>query len=345
MKSLAISLIKKVWKLLKPLYNKEIKISKINRIVVILLGGIGDVLMCTAALRLLRKKFPNARIEVIAHSWSAQILNGNSFIDEIVFNPENSLEFVSLLKKRKYDLAVILEIFQENIYAYLAGIPYRIGYNIDGEDIFLNKSLKLGKETNYINYSLNVINLIKKSPYKESPSLDLYLSKSDIQFSEKLLKPFKGKVIIGINAGGGVNPWVKSPGKRWPAERYTQLIETLASKNRIFILFGDKNDSLISDKIKSLLNKAKVVDFSGKTSIKEAAAIIKKCKLFITNDSALMHVASAMNTPTISLFGPTNPKRLAPLNKNSTYIWQGNDINKISIKEIITAIKKNKAIK
>ncbi len=108
----------------------------------------------------------------------------------------------------------------------------------------------------------------------------------------------------------------------WSIENYAKLIEKLVNiYNAKIIFFGSKDDVTIVNRIKSK-TKVKIYNSAGLTNLTQAIALIKKCKLFITHDCGLMHIAYIANIPIISIFGPTDPRRWAPLNKHSIYIWK-----------------------
>jgi heptosyltransferase-2 len=190
---------------------------------------------------------------------------------------------------------------------------------------------------------LDLLNTISPANYKDT-KLDLFTNTKDKKFAIDFWRKnkLKSRRVIVICPGGGQNVGQKLAKKIWPVKNFIELIKKIKNKYRV-ILIGGKTDVGIGNKI---AENIKVLNLIGKTSLKESAEIMRKADLIISNDSGPMHMASAVNNKIISLFGPTDPRVLAPLNKEAKYIWKLKkpiyDIyGRITNKELnpITAIK------
>ena len=157
---------------------------------------------------------------------------------------------------------------------------------------------------------LNYLELVKKTEGEAETSPKIYLIPSDYDLANRVLSTIK-KEIIAIAPGGGNNAWMVMTCKRWSPLCFQRLIENL-SINYAIVLLGGKEDVDISQVMLEKLFNHSIVDIIGKTTIRQAAAVLNKCKLFIGNDSALLHIAAAVDIPTISIFGPTDPAIFAP---------------------------------
>ena len=326
------------------------------------MGAIGDVLMTTPLVRQTRKALPKAEIHYLAGESSSQILKNNKNIDKIIkFNEriitnKRILRWLKLtrnIRKQNYDLIFVLDkhkIF--NLTAKLTGIKTRIGFNrLKKDGIFLTKKVDYFQNKHDILVYLELLYKIKPADYKDT-KMEIFSTKEDKAFANKFWKENNlKKNILVICPGGGQNIGQKLSLKVWPTENYIELIKKLKFKYKV-ILLGGETDRKIE---KEILNKTKVLSLIGKTSLHETSEIMRKANLILTNDSGPMHIASAVNNKIISLFGPTNPKVLAPLNKGSKYIWKlkrptydiygnikdkrTNPIRLIKIEEVINSIK------
>ena len=332
------------------------------------LGAIGDLLMTTPLLKQTRKNFPNSEIHYLAGKSSYKILKGNKnlnkllIFDDSIFTNKKIIKWfklISKIKKQKYDLVFILDrhpIFK--LTAKLAQIKKRIGFSRLGkENKFLTKKVNYLQKKHDVLAYLDLLNTIKPVNYKDT-KLDIFTKKQDKEFSNKFWKKnkLKNKKVIVICPGGGQNIGQTLLKKVWPTQNFIKLIKILKKKYKI-ILIGGPRDKEIENKI---LSKEKVLSLIGKTSLQESAEIMRKANLIITNDSGPMHMASAINNKIISLFGPTDPRVLAPLNKGSKYIWKLkkpiydtygkitnkdlNPIKAIGVNDVLDTIFKNKRV-
>ena len=158
---------------------------------------------------------------------------------------------------------------------------------------------------------------------KEKEKMDLFITKQHDNFANEFLKDNKIKkndLVIGISPAATKDPQEPESSRVWPTKNYTDLTKSLIDAyGAKIIFFGSRPDVSVIENIRQNI-KEKTYSSAGRTTIKQAAALIKRCKIFITHDCGLMHVASAMDVPVVSIFGPTDPRRKAPLNKGSVYI-------------------------
>lgn len=291
-----------------------------KKILIIRSGSIGDVLMTTPLIRAIRSKYTKARISYLTGNWSKDVLKGNKNINEIisvddsVFFNKRIFEIISLIRKikrKKFDLCFILDkSYLLNLFAYFCNIPFRIGFDRKGEGFANNLNVTFDGSKYELGYYLNIARLIK-APIKNR-SMELILYKKDLVYSDKLLKKVRLKK-IGIAAGGAENPGQKMHIKRWPKEKYIELVKRLLRKKYYIMLFGGNSDKKLNNDIVKALKSKNVVSVAG-NSLQESAALMKKMNLFITHDSGSLHLAAAAGVKIIALFGPTDSKRFAPVN-------------------------------
>lgn len=305
-------------------------LSNINKILVFKIGALGDVLMTTPFLMALRKRFPKAQIDYWVGKAYSGVLEGNKNINRVVgfddriFYKKNIFKAMNLLKeikKENYDIAFILDKSDAiNLFIYKTKIPIRVGFDRYGEGYpntinavyghFLKHEIEYYLDLAYAVGAKKELNL----------NIDLSLSKEDEKFAESALKGIKNP--IAIIPGGAHNPGVgDDPVRRWPADKFIELINRLPGKYSIILMGKGKSDVDLNNYVASRLTM-NVLDFTDRTSIKQTAALLKRCRYVICNDSGPMHMASAVNKHVISLWGASNPNRKAPMHKESVAIWK-----------------------
>ncbi len=291
----------------------------IRNILIKSVNWIGDAVRIIPAISLLKNGFPSSKIVVIANKWVKDVFETSPFIDEIIVYPDRLLERIALLReirKRRFDLGVTFQprSYSSALFLYFSKITLRIGYGFHLRKLFLNYWIDLPKKP--IHDQDLFLNLIRSLDIrKKEDKYFLSIDNESILWSKRFLKEHNIKdsdLIIGLNPGG------YSPLKRWSVERFSFLADRLINKyNAKIIVFGAEGDIKILERIKNLC-KNKV--YTIVSSLEEYAALVKRCRLLITNDTGPMHIADALEVPVIVLFGPTDPKRSSPLGKNSKII-------------------------
>jgi heptosyltransferase-2 len=307
---------------------KDLRSKQIKRILIRSTNWVGDAVITTPAIRAVRKNFPEAKISLFAKPWVAPIFYNNPYIDNILSYddagkhkglsgiPRLSKE----LRKEKFDLAILLQnAFEAALIAVLAGIPNRLGYNTDARNLLLTHCIRLTpalKRVHQIDYYLGILE--GASLKSDSRQLTLVVTDEERKHAEKILAKhgITGKDrLIGINPGA-----VFGSAKRWFPERYAALSVKLQKYSGAKIaIFGGPGEKALGQHISELMGN-RCVNFCGKTSLREAVALIERCQLFITNDSGLMHVAAALDTPQIAIFGSTDHVTTSPGSPRSRII-------------------------
>jgi lipopolysaccharide heptosyltransferase II len=323
-------------------------------------GAIGDTLMTTPLVRQLRQSYPKARIDyLIGKSASQALLNNpniNNIIkfDEAIFFKKKPLKLINLIagiREDNYDAIFVLDrhwIF--NLTARLFNIPMRIGFDRNGkEGCGLTHKIHYERRRHDIYYYLNQLNALNIEPNYYDTKLDLILTKEDKNFANKFFRTHKlTKNTIGICPGGGDNPGQTLNAKIWDIKNYAELVKKIKQP---ILLLGGPNDK---DKEETILTGKTLNSVIGTTTIHQSAALMAKCDKIICNDSGPMHMASTVNDKVIALFGPTDPKRLGPLNKGSKVIWKqnapsynnrgkyfgnGKELNRIRVDDVLRELK------
>jgi len=309
--------------------------GEIKNIAIIKSGAIGDILMTTPLVRALRKAYPDAKITYIVGEKFVGILKGNKSIDEIIPFDTKKLfdsgffekishfrQFARLLRGRFDTCFVLDKSYLAGLFAYWCKIPRRIGFDRSGEGFANTDNIKYRDVKHEIEYYLDLLKPIDTE--QDGVKMELAINKNNIKFADSFFEEnnIRRGAIIGIAPAVTKDPGkMKSP-RAWPVRNYIELVQRLIEiyKTKI-IFFGSKDDAETIDTIQSKITK-NAYNSAGLTTVKQAAALIKKCDIFVTHDCGLMHVAAAMGVPVISIFGPTDPRRKAPINKGSAYLWK-----------------------
>lgn len=298
------------------------KIKNVNKILIIRTDRIGDVILNTPVFKALRDNFPKAHITVMIQPYVKEIIEGNPSIDEIITYDKNfseagwlpTLRFINYLRQKKFDLSVTLNPSKRsNIVTFLAGIKYRVGY--DHKCAFLlthrmidNKWLGLKHE---VDYNLDLVRFLGLTVKDK----DLYMpvSKEDYEYVDNILREAgvtKQDILITIH------PSASDHTKIWSVERYARLIDKLIGDFKFKVaLVSAKEDAELINKLVALTSN-KPMNFCGRTTLRQLAALCKRSQAFISNDSGPVHIAAAVKAPTIVIFGRTlvgvGPKRWGP---------------------------------
>ncbi|NQT22192.1 MAG: glycosyltransferase family 9 protein [Candidatus Omnitrophica bacterium] len=272
-----------------------------KRILVITLSNIGDVILTTSVIDAIIDEFPGAELDIIVGPKAKDIFEKHKNIHTIyVYDKHtNSMEKLKLIKElcsKHYDIAVDLKH---------TVIPYLVGAKV--------KSPAFGRIKKDLHKKYQHLSVIKSMGINtENAKLNIQVSQKDRERVSDYLKQIKGKFIV-VSCGA------KSHTKRWPTSYFAALCDKI--KNDLgceVVLVGKEeemspdSDRIVIDEVKQKM-KAKAHDFIGMTNVRELSVLIKESLLLITNDSAPLHVASAVNIPTIAIFGPTDEKKYGPL--------------------------------
>ncbi len=289
-----------------------------ERILIIRTDRIGDVLLSTPVIKALRDNYPYAYIAMMVRPYAYEIVRGNPFLDGVMVYDKygihkswlGSMQFALKLRRKRFNLAIILHPTNRvHFISFFAGIARRIGYKRKLGFLLTDriKHTKQLGEKHEIEYSLDLIRYLGIEP--ENKSLFMPIS----QISEKWLEDLFNSLDIGDNHRLlAIHPGASCPSKIWPAERFAKVCDRLIKKFgfKVFVLAGSKDKKIAENLIKQMQHPA--VNLAGKTSVSQLASLLKRCQLFISNDSGPVHIASAVGTPVISIFG-RNQKGLSPI--------------------------------
>ena len=297
------------------------------KILIVALSGIGDALMFTPALKLLRAQLPDAQIDVLVMIKGAQdILINNPNINNVYH-----FDFLQegIIKSLKYILSIrgkynaSINVYpsnrkEYNIISYLVGARNRMAVKYLRKDFsnlgFLN-SIRITENDSVHNVQTNIklVDKLLNNKFDEEPTLELFIAEEDETQAQKFLSEnniLKDDLVIGFHPGcATLKNHIK---RRWESEKFGELGKKLIDDHSAKILiFGGPDEDELKNSVKVKIDSqdAFVVNTYG---ILQSAAIMKRCNVFVTNDSSQMHIAAAMQLKVVAIIGPTNPHYIHP---------------------------------
>ncbi len=312
-----------------------------RRILVRGVNWLGDAVMTTPALLRLRATFPEAHIALLTPEKLAELWRQHPAVNETISfaSEEGVLAVAKKLKAGKFDLALVFPNSPRSaLEVFWAGIPQRIGYARPLRNFFLTRSIPprhnivamrkrseseikalisqpavtprpIPPSSHHIHDYLHLVAALGANPEPLAPQL--FVTPEEVaaaanQFGlDQTTSP-----IFGLNSGAEYGP-----AKRWPAENFIAAAKEINRRTGcIWLLFGGKSDSPVTASIASALQASQISchDLAGRTSLRELMALLKSCRVLLTNDTGPMHVAAALDTPVVVPFGSTSPELTGP---------------------------------
>jgi ADP-heptose:LPS heptosyltransferase len=318
-----------------------------RRILVRGVNWLGDAVMTTPALLRLREQFPAAHIVLFGPEKLRDLWLQHPAVDEVLaFAPGESIFSIGKkLRAGKFDLALVLPNSPRSaLEVFLAGIPERVGYARPWRNFFLTRTVaarpeavKMRKRTvaeirrrtgvgplpeamqnsgaagvgpgaHQIHEYLHLAAALGASPVPRAPQLTVTPEEMESARKKFGLDQLAGPV-FGLNPGAEYGP-----AKRWPVEKFIAAAKAIQQQTHcVWLLFGGKNDAAAGAQIQSAIgNRQSAINLAGQTSLRELMALLKICRVLLSNDTGPMHVAAALGTPVVVPFGSTSPELTGP---------------------------------
>jgi heptosyltransferase-2 len=276
-------------------------------ILVVRLSSLGDVVLTTPVFACLRRAYPESRVAVLVKAAYVDVFQGNPHVDEVlVFESRGFWGWLKEIRARRFSLYLDLhDTFRSRLWGFFSNADRRARYDKQAWErrrlVWFKRpalSLKNRVTDRYLD-ALRTLNI----PVTESrPRLH-------ISAARRLSPEWERRLGPGLFLG--IAPGALHATKRWPAPRFAEAADRLArlmqdrEKQAVkILLFGAKSDEPTAREVLCFL-RGPAVSLVGETSVQELMLLIQRCSLFLTNDSGAMHVASALEVPTVAVFGPT----------------------------------------
>lgn len=292
-----------------------------RRLLVVCPNWLGDVVMATPALRAIRGALPGAFIGGLVRPGMDELLAGTDFFDELhveraagVMGPKLA---ASKVRPRRYDAAVLFtNSFSTALITRLAFIPRRIGYDRDGRGLLLTDRLKAERReppnrgwkcVPAVEYYLKIAEAVVGRAAMGVPRLELTTTAAQEGEGERILRA------AGVVEGASfavVNPGANDVAKRWPAERFGEVSAWIARERDMRVLVnGSPSEREVVDAVVGAAGDERVVGMTGLgVTIGSLKAVVRRAGLMLTNDTGPRHIAAAFGVPTVTLYGPTDPR-------------------------------------
>jgi len=286
-----------------------------KNVLVIKLRYIGDVLLATPTIRAIKAARPDIRVTMMVNRGTEDVLSGNPDLDEIMVLDKGSLaaqsRLIAGLRARQFDTVIDLTDGDRSAFlTRISGAPVRIGFNDEHRwrgRYYTEVVQPVPGVRHRIDRDLETVKLMSIQAGSKDPQL--WLTPEEKNSADQLLDQLgvqRSQPIVILQPGARY--WFKA----WPSERFAELADRLMSQYGCQVLIGGSDQDIDLAKQIQQMTKSKLIIMAGRTTIKQFAAIAKKSALFVGSDSGAMHIASAVGTPVVALFGPSNPREWAP---------------------------------
>jgi ADP-heptose:LPS heptosyltransferase len=314
-------------------------LDDIKNILVVRNDRFGEFLLNIPALRALKETFIQSKLIAVVNPYVRELAASIPFIDEIMewesgrHSFSEKLRLIGVLRKKCIDIAIMLNPSKDfNIFTFLSGIPVRVGYARKWGFLLTHKIADkkyLGRQ-HEVEYNLKLVSLIGAKT--EDKSLSLSIANGRI---EDLLKELKIENQDNLVA---VHPWTSDPIKQWPAINFRALADRLLKELDLkIVIIGGKDELARGRELFNDLEQDRLINLTAKTTLKQLALILKKCKLLISADSGPVHLAACVGTPVVAIFRNDIPAKSAlrwgPRSKGSVVI-QKSTLEDITVLEV-----------
>jgi len=283
---------------------------------------VGDVVMATPVFKLLKERFPNAKLTVMCQKNVYAVVQKDPHIDDFFafkrpsgwLHHKSHTEIVETIQTGEYDLGILLtNSFSSAWWFFRGNVKQRLGYKGHFRSLLLTQALPYPKNVESQHLVLTYQQLLE--PLEIHPvqpeAPHLYLDQDEMNHAKETLRKFGynfgESILIGVNPGAAFGS-----AKCWLPERFREVTELLLRHPNLYVVyFGDPTGAPLVDQICHNAPE-RVINLAGKTSLRELIALINCCDMVLTNDSGPMHIAAALKKPLVALFGSTSDIKTGP---------------------------------
>lgn len=283
-----------------------------EKILVFHTAFLGDVILNLPMVQILKREYPNAEIDVAAIPNAAQVLQNHPAIHRVIeYDKRGSqkgiagmVRLIGMLRQNRYDLAIVSHrSMRSALIVAAAGIPRRVCFSKSAGRWFFTDVVTYRPSLHEVERNISLLRPLNIIPQKkELPSV--YLSDEDIVAVDLAMQRHgidSSQRFIGIAPGSA---WAT---KRWPPEHFAVLVKKIAERNWLPLLIGGAGDRELCASIVQMSQTKSVRNLAGELTVLQSAELLRRCAMMISNDSAPVHLAVAVRTPVIAIFGPTVP--------------------------------------
>jgi len=290
----------------------EIEFERVKRILVIRLDSLSNVVRTFPALATVAKHFPDAEITYLTQEKYLELMEPCPYISNIIlYNNPDTIGFMRLaksLRKKKFDLVLNLQNTKKfDMLARATGARYR------------SNIVTPGRPLREIETVYRILETVGISPGKMR--FEFWFSVEDREFARVF---FHNNGLEESPGPVGLCPGAEWRSKQWQLRKFAELGDRLAGPGGKIIIFGTEEEIERAEQIRHM-SKSRVLISTGKTSIREAGCLISKCRVFVSNETGLMHISALLGVPTVGIFGSTNPAYHGPSGFGNMSVYRGVD--------------------
>lgn len=295
--------------------------------------GIGDVLFTTPLIRALRLAFPDSRLGYLCNQRTERILRANPHLNDLyVYEKDEVIHLwrrstweglrhvaglIRRIRQARFDLAIDLSLGERYSFCLaLLGVRRRVGFNYRSRGRFLTESLSIGgyHDQHVVEYYRGLLQFL--GVHLGDASLELATSPEDERWAQEWLRAHgadeEGVALVGIVPAGGVSWGIDAPFRRWGFEEFAAVGDALVKRHGVrIILFGEAADAPVCRAVARLM-RSPTIDLGGQTTLGQFVSLLGRLKLVICNDGGPLHLAVSQGVPTVSVFGPVDPRVYGP---------------------------------
>lgn len=308
--------------------NRPARPSAPRSILIIKPCCLGDVLLTTPLVAAIRQGFPDTQITYAVGRWAKPMIATNQHINATITLPDRwsvstLLATARELRRYQFDVVFVPERTPVlTLLAWLARIPHRVGLDSAGRGFAYNYRVPF---TSIVMHEADVYNQLApafglpKPPHRlffwTTPAAEIgattLLAEHDLQ----------DEVVIALHPGGGQNPGMTLHRKRWLPERWAAVADALAERyGAKIVLLGGPGDEAPVAAVAAAMQHQPLI-FVQRWDWNVLAALLQRCALFLGHDTGMMHLAMAVDLPTVAVFGPSDPQIFGPYGDHGTYVW------------------------
>ena len=316
--------------------QEHFNLDHIQRILILRMGPLGETILTTPVIRALRARFPKAYIAYMVAPDREELVSANPNLDEVITYEISVPKLVYGIMKRAFQMAVVLQpTFRLVLHTLLARIPFRVGFETNCcSGKLLHAAVPNNTAQHETSRYLDVVRGIGVQPDSSEP--EMFVNNAAQRWADEFLGNCgidPNRPLIGLNPGTG------SVSRRWQKERFAKIGDLLHQEHnaQILVTAGPREGALPHELAHQMA--CSPIILTGTTPM-QLGAMIQRCRLFISNDTGPMHMSTAVKTPTIALFGSSNPSRWGPFWHGHTIIAR-NSMDEITVPDVLLAAEKH----
>lgn len=290
-----------------PPRNKKFYINGNNkqldnlRILIIRPGGIGDAVLLLPAIRSLREKFVNSRIDILAENRNKGIFDICEHVNNLILYDSNPFKTLVKVYRAEYDIVIDTEQFYKltSVMSYLSRAPLRIGFDTNRRTLYTHK-VAYRHDIHEIDSFYSLLETLVPE-IDSSNAVSGYLNPPNI--TNDNLRSKINKIKKRYRKTAGIFPGATVEERKWGGENYAKVASILLNQGTGIVILGGKNEIPDSNIINRITSSEAILDLTSKTTLAETTYVISELNLLLSADSGLMHIASGLGIPTVSLFG------------------------------------------